>query len=155
MRGSLELRELSAGKLLSRLSGSFLIYFEIFESKTAVRMGISLTASKRTDTVKIFIDRMRRKRDAPMPRARDSTELQHHFCQFVFFIYIYSVEIIQKHSRRMGRNDIYTLYIGNNVTKFDHLSLNIRQNNRYYRFGSYILNITSKFFEFLRTNTFV
>ena len=42
-----------------------------------------------------------------MPRARGSTELQHHFCQFLFFIYIYSVKIIQKHSRRMGRNDIY------------------------------------------------
>ena len=28
---------------------------------------------------------------------------------------------------------IYTLYIGNNMTKFDHLSLNIRQNNRYYK----------------------
>ena len=54
----------------------------------------------------------------------------------------------------MGRNYIYTLYIGNNITKFDHLSLNIRQNNRYYRFGSYILNISSKFVEFLRTNTF-
>ena len=38
--------------------------------------------------------------------------------------------------------------------KSDHLSLNMRQNNRYYRFGSYILNISSKFGEFLRTNTF-
>ena len=54
----------------------------------------------------------------------------------------------------MGRNDIYTLYIGNNITKFDHLSLNIRLNNRYYKFSSYILNITSKFVEFFRTNTF-
>ena len=53
----------------------------------------------------------------------------------------------------MGGNDIYTLYNGNSITKFDHLSLNIRQNNRYYRFGSYILNISSKFVEFLRTNT--
>ena len=53
----------------------------------------------------------------------------------------------------MGRNDIYTLYIGNNITKFDHLLLNIRQNNRYYRFGSYILNMSSKFVELLRTNT--
>ena len=66
-----------------------------------------------------------------MPRARDSTNLQHHFCQFVFFI-----------------------YVGNNITKFDHLSLNIRQNNRYYRFGSYILNISSKFVEFFRNNRF-
>ena len=81
-------------------------------------MGISLTAFKRTDTVKRYIDLTQRKRDAPMPRARDPTELQHHFCQFVFFIYIYSVKIIYKHSRRMGRNDIYTLYIGNNITKF-------------------------------------
>ena len=89
-----------------------------------------------------------------MPRARDSTELQHHFCQFVFFIQIYSVKIIYKHSRRMGRNYIYTLYIGNNITKFDHLSLNIRLNNRYYRFGSYILNISSNFVDFFRTNTF-
>ena len=54
----------------------------------------------------------------------------------------------------MGMNDIYTLYIGNNITKFDHLSLNIRQNNRYYRFGCYILNISSKFVEFFRSNTF-
>ena len=54
----------------------------------------------------------------------------------------------------MGRNDIYTRYIGNNITKFDHLLLNIRQNNRYYRFGSYILNISLKFVEFLRTNIF-
>ena len=38
--------------------------------------------------------------------------------------------------------------------KIDHLSLNIRQNNRYYRFGSYILNTSSTFFEFFRTNTF-
>ena len=53
----------------------------------------------------------------------------------------------------MGRNYIYTLYIGNNITKFDHLSLNIRQNNHYYRFGSYILNISSKFVDFFRTNT--
>ena len=35
--------------------------------------------------------------------------------------------------------------------KFDHLSLFIRQNSLYYRFDSYILNISSKF---LRTNTF-
>ena len=54
----------------------------------------------------------------------------------------------------MGRNDIYTLYIGNNITKFDHLSLNIRQNNRFYRFRSYVLNISSKFVEIFRTNTF-
>ena len=54
----------------------------------------------------------------------------------------------------MGRNYIYTIYIGNNITKFDHLLLNILQNNRYYRFGSYILNISSKFVEFLRANTF-
>ena len=54
----------------------------------------------------------------------------------------------------MGRNYIYTLYIGINITKFDHLSLNIRQNNRYYRFGSYILNISSKFVKFFRTNIF-
>ena len=54
----------------------------------------------------------------------------------------------------MGRNYIYTLYIGNNITKFDHLSLNIRQHNRYYRFGSYILNISSKIVDFFRTNTF-
>ena len=47
------------------------------------------------------------------------------FLPFVFFIYIYSVKIIQKHSRRMRRNDIYTLYIGNNITKFGHLSLNM------------------------------
>ena len=54
-------------------------------------MGISLTAFKRTDTVKRYkyIYRTRRKRDAPMPRARDSTQLQHHFFQFVFFIYIH------------------------------------------------------------------
>ena len=94
MRGSLELRELSARKLFSRLSGSFSIYFEIFQFKTAVRMGISVTAFKRTDTVKRYIDRMRRIRDAPMPKARDLTEFQHHFSQFVFFIYIYSVKII-------------------------------------------------------------
>ena len=54
----------------------------------------------------------------------------------------------------MGRNDIYTLYIGNNITNFDHLSLNIHQNNRYCRFGSYVLNISSKFVELFRTNTF-
>ena len=54
----------------------------------------------------------------------------------------------------MGRNDIYAHYIGNNITKFDHLSLNMRQNNRYYRFGSYILTISSQFIEFLRNNTF-
>ena len=54
----------------------------------------------------------------------------------------------------MGRNDIFKFYIGNNIKKFDHLSLNIRQNNRYCRFGSYILNISSKFVEFFRTNTF-
>ena len=54
----------------------------------------------------------------------------------------------------MGRNYIYTLYIGNNITKFDHLSLNMRQNNRYYRFCSYILNISLKFVEFYRTNRF-
>ena len=54
----------------------------------------------------------------------------------------------------MGRNDIYTLYIGNNITKFDHLSLNIRENNSYYRFGSYILKMSSKFVEFFRTNAF-
>ena len=54
----------------------------------------------------------------------------------------------------MGGNDIYTLYIGNNITKFDHLSLNIRENKRHYRFGSYILKISSNFVEFLRTNTF-
>ena len=29
------------------------------------------------------------------------------------------------------------------ITKIDHLSLNIRQNNRYYRFSSYILNISN------------
>ena len=54
----------------------------------------------------------------------------------------------------MGINYIYTLYIGNDITKFDHLSLNMRQNNRYYRFGSYILNISLKFVEFFRTNRF-
>ena len=54
----------------------------------------------------------------------------------------------------MGRNYIYTLYIGNNITKCDHLSLNIRQNNRYYRFGSYRLNISSNFVDSFRTNTF-
>ena len=59
-----------------------------------------------------------------------------------------------EYAKRMELNVKYTLYIGNNITKFDHLSLNIRQNNRYYRFGSYILNISSKFVEFLRTNTF-
>ena len=43
----------------------------------------------------------------------------------------------------MGRNYIYiyTLYIGNNITKCDYISLNIGQNNRYYRFSSYILTI--------------
>ena len=51
-------------------------------------------------------------------------------------------------------NDPYTLYICNNITKCDHLSLNIRQNNRYYRFGSYRLNISSNFVDFFRTNTF-
>ena len=61
MRGSLELRELSERKLFSRLSGSFLIYFEIFESKTAIRMGIYLTALERTDTVVRYIDRTREK----------------------------------------------------------------------------------------------
>ena len=54
----------------------------------------------------------------------------------------------------MGRNDIYTLYIGHSITKFYHLSLNIRQNNRCFRFGSYILKTSSNFVEFFRTNTF-
>ena len=54
----------------------------------------------------------------------------------------------------MGRKHIYTLYIGNNIIKFDHLLLNIRQNNRYYRIGSYMLNMSLKLVEFLRTNTF-
>ena len=88
MRGSLELREISARKLFSRLSVSFLLYFEIFQSKTEVRTGISLTASKRTYTVKRYIDRTRRKRDAPVPRARDSTDLQHHF-RTIRFLYLY------------------------------------------------------------------
>ena len=63
MWGNLELRELSSRKLFSRLSGSFLIYFEIFESKTAVRMGIFLTALRRTDTVAryLYIDRTQEK----------------------------------------------------------------------------------------------
>ena len=54
----------------------------------------------------------------------------------------------------MGKNDICTHYIENNVTKFGHLSLKIGKNNRYHRFGSYILNISLKFVKFLRTNTF-
>ena len=37
-------------------------------------------------------------------------------------------------------NDPYTLYIGNNITKFDHLSLNISQNNRYYPEKKMLLN---------------
>ena len=80
-------------------------------------MGISLTASKRTDTFKRYIDRTRRKRDAPMPRERDLTELQHHVCQFVFFFYIYFVKVIEKHSRRMGRNDIYGSFHGRFTVK--------------------------------------
>ena len=39
---------------------------------------------------------------------------------------------------------MYTLYIGNNITKFDHLSLNIRQNNLYY-------SISLKVVKFFRT----
>ena len=60
--------------------------------------------------------------------------------------------------RYKGRPDTFrtdlVLYIGNNITKFDNLSLNIRQNNGYYRFGSHVLKITSKFVEFFRNNTF-
>ena len=54
----------------------------------------------------------------------------------------------------MPWNTPYTLYIGNKITKIRSFIVKICQNNSYYRFGSYILNISSKFFEFLRTNTF-
>ena len=103
MRGSLELRELSARKFFSKLLDSFLIYFEIFESKTAARMGIYLTALERTDTVGRYIIEHRRKRDAPTLRAPDSTELKHYVFKFVFFIYIYSVigYYVPRHTMRV------------------------------------------------------
>ena len=61
MRGSLELRELSARKLFSRLLGSFVIYFELFEFKTTIGMQIYLTVLERTDTVERYIDRTQEK----------------------------------------------------------------------------------------------
>ena len=108
MRGSLELRVFLARKLFSRLAGRFLIYFEIFESKTAVRMRIYLTALERTDTVVRFIDQTQEKERCTYAESsrfdRVATSFLHHF------MYIYSVKIIQKHSRRMGINDIYELF---------------------------------------------
>ena len=100
-------------------------------------MGISLTAFKRTDTVQRYCISI------------ECGEKEMHLAES---IYNYSVKFIQKQSRRMGSNDIYTLYIGNNITKFYHLSLNMRQNNRYYRFGSYMLKISSKFVELFRSS---
>ena len=73
------MRKLSARKLFNRLSGHFKIYFEIFQYKTVVRMGISSTAPKRTEAVKRFIDRTRRKKDAPEVVVREEGKFIKHF----------------------------------------------------------------------------